>query len=121
MDPVTNFVCEKCGAQAELRQEGSTQGIYCTKCDWAVVTTFIPEIKKDATKYEVRISGGDAHNEQQVKAVAAISGVNFLAAKKLLQELEPVVFAGRAVKVVEVRDVLEKAGITCRISPEFRY
>jgi len=118
---ITDFVCEKCGAQAELRQQGSTQGIYCTKCDWAVVTTFIPEIKKDMTDYKIRISSGDAHNEQHVKAVAMISGVNFLAARKLLQEPEAVVFEGRAVKVIVVRDALEKAGITCRIIPEFRY
>jgi len=121
MEPITDFVCEKCGSLAELRQEGSTQGVYCTKCNGVVITTSIPEIRKDITKYEVRISGGDAHNEQHVKLVATISGVNFLAAQELLREPESTIFKGRAMKVTGIRDALEKSGIIYRITPEFRY
>lgn len=121
METAMNFVCEKCRGKAELRHQGSTQGIYCTQCDWAVVTTFFPEIKKDMTQYEVRITYGDASDESQIKAVASIAGINFLAARKLLKEPQPLVFSGRAVKVLEVKKDLEAVGLTCLISPEFNY
>jgi len=83
----------------------------------AYVTTFISEIKRDMTKYEVRISGGDAHNEQQVKAIATISGVNFVTARKLLQEPESAVFKGHAVKAIEIRDALEKLELHTELHP----
>ncbi|MBW8849770.1 MAG: hypothetical protein JF600_03210 [Xanthomonadales bacterium] len=116
-----NMLCEKCGGAMEVRREGSTQGLYCTQCDWAVVTTVFPEIKKDMTQYEVRVTQGDVHNDGQIKAVASAAGVNFLAARRLLGEREPLVYSGRAIKVLEVKNSLESAGLTCVISPAFIY
>lgn len=121
MEPPSALVCEKCGAPAEMRQSGSTRGVYCTKCDWALVTTYVGDMAKDMTKYEVRILTGDAQNERHIRAVASVSGVNFIAAKKLLSEAESVVFVGRAARVLEVRSLLDGAGITSRISPDFKY
>lgn len=105
----------------EVRQEGSTQGLYCTGCDWSVVTTHIPEIRIDATEYEVRVCRGDYRNEQHVKAVSKVSKMNFLASRKLLQDTQPLVFRGEAVDVVRVREILVAAGIDFAISPEFRW
>lgn len=121
MTNISYATCEKCGGVMEARQEGSTQGLYCTKCDWSVVTTHIPEIKLDTTMYEVRISHGDYRNDQHVKAVAHVAGVNFLVARKLLQDTQPIVFNGEAVDVVRVREILVAVGMTCIISPEFRW
>ena len=47
-------VYEQCGRQMESRQEGSTHGLYCTRCDWSIVATYIPEITLDTTSYEVQ-------------------------------------------------------------------
>jgi hypothetical protein len=113
--------CEKCGGELEYRREGSVQGLYCKQCGWQVVTTYIPEIEVDETDYEVRARGGDFHNEAHVKAVADVSGRNFLGARKLLQESEPLVFRGKAPGVARVREVLGAAGIAYRIAPPFPY
>ncbi len=121
MTSISQVVCEKCGSLMEARQEGSTQGLYCTGCDWSVVTTHIPEIRIDATEYEVRVSRGDYRNEQHVKAVSKVSNTNFLASRKLLQDTQPLVFRGEAVDVVRVREILVAAGISCAISPELRW
>jgi hypothetical protein len=119
---MTNIVnpvnCEKCGGKMEARQEGSTQGLFCTPCDWSVVTTHIPEIKLDATLYAVTACNGDFDDASHVKAVAQISGLNFLAARKLLQQELPVVFKGVAVDVLKVRRTLSQAGIDCNVTPE---
>lgn len=111
--------CEKCGGKMEMRREGSTQGLFCTQCDWSMVTTHIPEIRLDTTLYEVSACDGDFDNASHVKTVAQLSGVNFLAARKLLQREFPVVFKGVAADVLNVRETLTKAGITSKVAPEF--
>jgi hypothetical protein len=117
----TESSCPQCGGPTEVRQKGFTRGLYCTRCDWAVVHTEIPQINLDTTLYEVRIRDGDYGNREHVKVVADISGVNFLEARRLLQQREPVVFRGQAIDVVPVRESLKSAGILFTISPEFRW
>lgn len=114
--------CEVCGRELEFRREGSVQGFYCKSCDWAVVTTYIPEIQLDETIYELRVSGADFHNENHVRTVSAVSGLNFIAARKLLQQQEkPLVFAGKAPTIQDRRDKLAAVGFSIEISPPFRY
>ena len=113
--------CEACGGEVEFRREESVQGYYCKRCDWAVVTTYIPPIELDETKYQVRITGANYQDEKQVKVVSSASGLNFLQSRKLLQQENPVVFEGVASKVLKVRDALVGAGLHCNISPPFSY
>lgn len=113
-------VCPQCGGQTELRREGSTQGLFCTKCDWSVVTTVLPDIFRDTSSYEVRVISGDFKNDRQLKAVAQVTGGNFLASRKLLQQAGNfLVFTGAAPDVVAVRDVLSAAGLELTIEPPF--
>jgi hypothetical protein len=111
--------CEKCGGELEFRVEGSVEGFFCKSCDWAVVTTHIPQIQLDETPYEVRVTNGDYHDERHVKAVAEASGVNFLAARNLLKETSPLVFKGEATQVAKIRRALETVGLTPDIRPPF--
>lgn len=113
--------CEACGQKVEFRREGSTQGLFCTNCDWALVTTYIPQIELDETLYSVRISGTDLHDKNHIRAVSAVTGLNFIAARKLLQQDRPLVFEGKAPKVLEVRDTLASAGLSYLITPRFDY
>lgn len=113
--------CEACGSGLEFRRESSTQGFYCKNCDWSLVTTYIPPIDVDDTVYCVRLSGGDFHNEAQIRAVAAASSLNFIAARKLLQQENPMVFEGDAPKVKQIRDSLINAGLEPEIFPQFKY
>lgn len=119
MTDIPEVVCEKCGAPIEVFREGRTQGIRCTRCDWSVVTTYTPPIQQDRTIYEVRIRHGDHHNEHHVKAIAHVVGGNFLGARKLLQDSQPVVFSGDAQSVAKVRDTLLAATLEISIQPDF--
>lgn len=121
MEVAIDGLCEKCGGVMELRRAGSTQGLYCTQCDWAVVTTLFEEIRRDKKQYEVRITQGDVHNNEQVRAVASVAGVNFLAAIKILGESGSLVYTGRAVNVLQVKKGLESVGLRCVVSPDFVY
>ncbi len=120
-DSEEELVCPECGGLTQVLREGLTLGLSCTRCTWSVVSTCIPEIQLDYTSYEVRVGGGDYRNRPQIKLVADISGVNFLEARKLLQQTEPLIFSGRAVDVVPVREALNRAGLVCTITPEFRW
>ena len=111
--------CSKCAGEMELRRTGSTQGLFCKKCGWYLVTTHIPPMLLDETEYELRAIGGDFHNEAHVKAVAEVSGCNFLGARKLLQEDKPVVLRGRATEVARAETVLTAAGVGAQILPTF--
>ncbi len=113
-------ICEICGGPAEIRNEGSTQGLFCEKCAWSVVTTCLPEILRDEILYDVTVISGEFKNEQHIKTTAKLTGTNFLAARKLLQtESSFVVFKGNASRVSSVRDVLNLACMTYEIQPSF--
>jgi hypothetical protein len=73
--------CEKCGAVAEYRVTGSTKGVFCTECDWAIVTTHIPKIQQDITKYKIVLLHADINNKHHIKAIADITGRNFRSKK----------------------------------------
>ena len=112
--------CERCGHLLEARRSGTTQGLFCPNCDWSVVTTYIPEIKLDATSYEILITGGDYRSLDQVKLLARVGDMNFITARKLLQENSPFVLPKRdATATAEVRDQLDSAGLGYQISPSF--
>ena len=113
--------CENCGGEMEFRREGSVQGLVCQQCGWSLVTTYIPAIQLDETDYEVRACGGDYRNETHVKAVSELSSHNFLGARKLLQQHDPVVFKGKAADVVRARNMLVAAGLSYQILPPFPY
>ena len=115
----SSFACQKCGSQTEVFREGRTQGTRCKKCDWSVVTTYTPPIQLDRTIYEVRIERGDYRDSGQIKAIANVTGGNFLSARDLLKISQPVVCSGDAQHVLKVRDSLLAAGVVVAIQPEF--
>lgn len=119
MTDASEFACPKCGAPVEIRREGSTQGLFCTNCDWSVVTTYLPEILNDTSKYVVRVLSGDFKNDQHLRIVAQLAGVNLITSRKMLQGGGFVLFTGLASKVSAVRDTLESVGLVFEIEPPF--
>lgn len=111
--------CSQCGGELEARAEGRVQGLFCKHCGWAVITSRFPAIEFDQTDYEIRAIGGDFLNKVHVKAVAEITGRNFLGARKLLQETEPLVYRGQAPEVARFAAVLTAAGLGVQIVPPF--
>ena len=119
MENQTVFACPQCGGVAHGFREGRTDGVRCTQCDWSVATTHTPPIKLDLATYEVLIERGDFRDAKQVKAVASVTGGNFLSARNLLKTSQMVVFNGDAQHVLQVRDALLVAGVVVAIHPEF--
>lgn len=113
-------VCEV-WSLVEVRRQRSTEGLFCTKCDWSVVATHLPDILQDTIPYEVRVISGDFKNDSPLKAVAQLASVNLLAARKLLQEPGGfLIFTGLASKVATVWDTLKSPGWSSELSRHFR-
>jgi len=121
MESQENVLCEKCGSLMEVRRQGSTQGLYCTNCDWAVVTTYVSDIIKDSKIYEVFLKQADMENRNHLKALSEIANVNLLQARKIAKGSDELIFRGEAVDVDNVRNKLKGVGIAYFITPDFTY
>ncbi len=113
--------CEECGADSEYRVEGSTEGFFCTQCDWALVTTRISEIAQDVTKYKMYLLSADTGNKEQVKALSEFANLNFLQARKLTEKERALIFEGEALEVDKARSVFNQLSIEYEIEPKFPY
>lgn len=114
--------CEYPDCEAEAKVEGSTQGLYCSKCQrWLVVATYIPPIDSDVQEYRVIVVGGDYRNTEHVKAISSVSNLNFLQARNVLQEAAAEVLKDRARTVQSAVSLLARVGIRYRIEPDFPY
>ncbi len=113
--------CEECGAITERRVEDSTEGFFCTKCSWCLVTTLIPEIYADITKYKIYLLFANAHNKDHIKALSEVVNANFLQAMKMAKKDRPLIFEGEALEVSRVIKNLNKLSIEYEIVPKFPY
>lgn len=113
-------LCPQCGGGLEPRSEGSTRGLFCTNCEWAVVTTALPDILRDTSTYTIKVTHGDFKNNNHLKAIAQLAGFNMLTSRKLLQQSESFAVAtGSARKIGAARDTLLSAGLGFVIEPPF--
>jgi len=113
--------CEVCGGNLEFRVQGSTEGFFCTQCDWSVVTTSIPPIVSDIKKYQIYLLSADYQNKEQIQAISKVANVNFLQARKMMQKRRPLLFEGKAIDVEKNRTILNEFSIQYEIIPYFPY
>ncbi len=95
--------------------------MFCKKCDWSLVTTYIPKIKMDTTIYSINLIEADLKNIEQIKAISKVSGMNYLDTRNLLQQKNKTIYEGEAMKILKVKDILDSVGVKYSIVPEFGY
>lgn len=113
--------CPECGNLVYFRKNLS-QGYYCLKseCDYGYATTYIPEISRDRTIYQVYISSlGDNWKQALVFLVLKFN----LGIQEALKFKQPgqLLLTGDAVKVFDMRERLASKNIKIAISPTYRY
>lgn len=113
--------CEKCGGILEHRIKGSTQGLFCEKCGWNVITTYIPPIKRDATIYQVFVYKNCRPSIDQIKIISKICNRNYLEVRRMLAEQQALIYEGCAETVLTVIESLEKERVLYEICPPFPY
>ena len=112
--------CLRCGLEAEVKSGDSEIIMKCPKCGWAAVTTYMPEIEDDLTKYGIIIEQGNTVDVELIKLVSRISGMNVLEARKLLRN-GGLMVKDCAIIIKEIITELDMAAIEYRIDPPFPY
>ncbi|MBR8657006.1 hypothetical protein KDH83_27185 [Achromobacter sp. Marseille-Q0513] len=116
---ISDSICPDCGGLLEVRRQGASQGMFCTLCSWALLTTRLPDFLNDATSYRVTVISGDVDNSAHVQAVASLTGLALPEARALLRAPAGLVFTGLAYEVAPMRETLAEAGLDFRIEPPF--
>mgnify|MGYP001139159423 CR=1 FL=1 len=101
--------------------EHSTQGWVCPACGWGILTTYNPEIDVDATEYSLYIRNISTIDINGIRLIAEIASVNFLTAKRMLEEKEVCVLKAKAPKIKEGIDKLRELNIDFIVKPFFKY
>ncbi len=115
------MICEKCKADMNWFSENSVQGWVCSVCGWNLMTTNIDKIYEDMTEYSIYIKNMNEINNEKIKTVAGIAGVNFIIARNMLKESCVCMLKDKAPKVKDIIKELEKLKIQFEIFLEFKY
>ena len=115
-----NKVCEKCGTEMMVERCGCAVTYTCPKCGWSVATTEWEPIDLDETEYVFCLAKGNSANKETLSVVSKLTGKNFIAAKKAIEECD-IIHKGKARDAVEMREFLNKIGIHFIIEPELPY
>lgn len=116
------MVCEKCMQEMIWSVEGSTQGWRCPMCGWNIITTYIDEIDADTTEYSLYIRCLSEVDTEKIKFVATIANVNFVIAKRMLEEKKEIcILKGRAPKIKSAIVKLQVLNIDYDVNPSFGY
>ena len=75
--------CEKCGAVMCPIDPSKPVGMTCPNCGWGWATTYVDPMLDDNTIYKVSLSNGNKASKSAIKAVAKVSGKNFIQAKRI--------------------------------------
>lgn len=113
--------CEKCGAEMVSKIEGRNYVIECPNCKWGVVTTYTEPVYLDQTIYSISISSGNAVTKDTLSAIGKVGGFNYLQAKDVAENGRSALFTAKAPEVLEKGQILDRAGVTYTIQPEFPY
>ena len=115
------IICEKCGAEMRSIDPNKPVGMTCPNCGWGWATTYIDPFLEDETVYVVSLAKGNAVTREAIKAVAEITGKNYVQAKRMIENSPAEVYAGKAAKVKDVLILLEMQSLAYTVAPEFPY
>ena len=113
-------ICEKCGNEMKPYKKDHTSGMICG-CGFGWVTTCSEAIEIDETLYEISLLRDANVSTPKIKTVSKEFAVNFLTARKMSADGQDKAFKGKATKIKEIREELDKNDIKYSIIPKFPY
>ena len=118
---IDKVLCDKCGAEMIPVDPERPVGMKCPNCGWGWVTSYIDPIKEDETIYEISLEEGNQVTKDNIRLVSEISDVNFLEAKRLLENAPKSFISGKAVDINDAVIRLKVTGINFTVTPEYPY
>lgn len=113
--------CEKCGTAMIPIDSNRPVGMTCPNCGWGWATSYIDPIFEDTTKYSVSLIDGNEGTKEAIRTIAEIAGMNYLQAKRALQDGTGEIISGSAVQIRDIIKDLIKVGIRHQVEPTFPY
>lgn len=101
--------------------ENSVQGWKCPSCNWEILTTYIAEMYQDMTYYSIYVKNMVNIDNNKIKVISKIAGVNYLDARQMLIKGDMCVLKAKAVEIKSAVEKLQKAGISFEVIPKFNY
>ncbi|MDE6973504.1 MAG: hypothetical protein K2P38_10450 [Lachnospiraceae bacterium] len=95
------MLCEKCKTNMIYIRENSVQGWLCPVCGWEILTTYIDKMLQDMTEYSVCIKNIANIDKDKIKVISQIAGVNYIAAKQILEKEGTCILKAKAIDIKE--------------------
>ena len=114
-------ICEKCGSKCSHRIKDSIQEVFCTKCDWSIVTSFIPEIVKNTKSFTLTLTNYSYENINQIKLIAKSIEKNLIEAKTMMKNNTKIVITGSAYSIIDFIPELVKNDIHVELQNDFTW
>ena len=99
------YICPKCGNEMIAVYEKPALNLTCPKCGCKIATTKWEDIDLDDTDYEVVLKPSINHSMEQIKFISNLTGLNFIASKKLLEN-GGVLLKAKAVELKEKNEFI---------------
>lgn len=115
------IICEKCGAEMVPIDPNKPVGMTCPNCGWGWATTYIDPVFEDPSIYEITIDAGNFASTTNIKAVSKIAGVNYIEAKRMIENAPSIILSGMAIKIKDAIKILSCASMDFTITPDFPY
>lgn len=115
------MICEECGNEMIWFRDGSVQGWKCPDCQWSVLTTCIDEIYSDMTVYSIYLIQHQVASKEQLNMVSKIANVNYIQARKMLNESKVLLCRGSAIETKDNLNKLRAFGLQYQVKPEFNH
>ena len=115
------MLCEKCKTNMIHVHENSVQGWSCPVCGWGTLTTYIDKIHQDMTEYSIYTKSIANIDKDKIKVIAHIAGVNYIAAKQMLEKDGICILKAKAIDIKKAICELENVNIPFEVTPEFNY
>lgn len=112
--------CEKCGHELE-----PVKGVYlacigmtCPNCGWGFIRSEGDPMLEDVNDYTITIKSYDT-NQQTLRSISKCMNINYIEAKKQLDNAPFVAFKGKAYEVIKKLQILNRGDVNYSVSPNF--
>lgn len=115
------MICEICGTKMEPFQSKSSCGLICPNCGFGIARSWAEPIDEDWTDYTITLPAGSKADTAAIKAIASVGNLNYLEAKKAIEQGCECLVVEKARAIAEKKVLLEQADVAFEITPKFPY
>lgn len=112
--------CMECGGELISEVQGSCLSVKCLSCGMSYATTWYDEFTWDHTDYKIILTDTDC-NAAKLKAIAEITGFNYLTIRKMSQNIPQELYHDNARVIKEKKKLLDDADVKYTIEPKWKY